>query len=669
MSRPTQLAQNFGKYASFFSTDELKQSYLTMLKPRRLELRMLKWLRLGKISKWFAGIGQEAISAGIGLELNSDDHIMTMHRNLGIFLHRGIPVWRLFAQWQGKKEGFTQGRDRSYHFGSAEHRISGMISHLGPQLGVACGVALAYKLRREQKVAVVFCGDGTSSQGDVHEAMNLAAVWELPVLFVIENNTYALSTHSDQQFVGESLAHRAASYGMEGHCVDGNNILEVRYTVRNLLEDLRAVYKPAVLECMTFRRRGHEETSGTSYVPDALMDHWEQRDPLHNYEEWLEEHSIMSDQELARYQSETDKMISEELKKGEECTGPEINSRKELDEMYAPFALPISSENDAAKREMRLIDAVHQALDMALEKHKDLVFMGQDIADFGGVFKATEGMLEKFGAARIRNTPLCESAVISAALGLSVKGIPSMVELQFADFVSTGFTAIVNNLAKVHYRWGQNANVVLRMPTGAGVGAGPFHSQSNEAWFTHTPGLKVLYPSTPEDAKGLLLRAFEDPNPVMFFEHKALYRSIKSEVNEDYYTLPMGKARTHHKGASLAVITYGMGVHWMKTLMQKEKFKDIELLDLRSLVPWDKEAVGAAVKKTGKVLLLQEDIQTGGFMSDISAWISEHCFEHLDAPIMHVSSLDTAVPFNGELEKSFLAQSRLEEKLRFLLDY
>ena len=295
--------------------------------------------------------------------------------------------------------------------------------------------------------------------------------------------------------------------------------------------------------------------------------------------------------------------------------------------------------------------------------------MGQDIAEYGGAFKVTEGFVQLFGKDRVRNTPLCESAIVGAALGLSIKGYKSMMEMQFADFVTVGFNQIINNLAKIHYRWGQSADVVIRMPAGGGVGAGPFHSQSNEAWFVHTPGLKVVYPATPEDAKGLLIAAIEDPNPVLFFEHKALYRSISGRVPDGYYNIEIGKARHVQQGSDISIITYGMGVHWATAYAAQHPDVSFDILDLRTLLPLDYEAIRASVMRTGKVLLLHEDTLTGGIGGELAAWIAEHCFEHLDAPIMRCAGLDTPIPFSLELEHNFMAVGRLDGVVGKLMGY
>jgi len=655
-----------------YSNETLLHLYQHLLRPRMIEEKMLILLRQGKVSKWFSGIGQEAISVGSTLALEEDEYILPLHRNLGVFTGRNIPLDRLFAQWQGKTTGYSKGRDRSFHFGTNEHHIVGMISHLGPQLAVADGIALADVLEQRPKVTVTYSGDGGASEGDFHEALNVAAVWQLPVIFIIENNGYGLSTPSREQFRFNYFIDKGPAYGMEAVQVDGNNVLEVYDTVCRLAEDLRRNPRPVLLEALTFRMRGHEEASGTKYVPQELFEEWAQKDPVENYERWLMEQGILS--ETARHQVR--EKIKQEIEVGLQAADaipmPTASLEEEVGDMYRAFepdrTLQLSTNNEHPTTDKRYVDAISDGLRQSMERYPELVLMGQDIADYGGVFKITEGFVAQFGKGRVRNTPLCESAIVGAGLGLSIKGKKAMVEMQFADFVTCGFNQIVNNLAKSHYRWGQNADVVVRMPTGAGTAAGPFHSQSNEAWFTHTPGLKVVYPSNPVDAKGLLCAAIEDPNPVMYFEHKLLYRSISAPVPDVYYTTPIGKAALVREGETLSIITYGAGVHWALTLAEEINL-DADILDLRTLLPWDEEAVRRTVEKNGRVLLLHEDTLTGGLGGEIGAWIAEHCFQHLDAPLVRVASLDTAIPFSPPLEKQFLPQQRLREAVEKLLSY
>lgn len=647
----------------------LKQLYEGLLRPRMIEEKMLILLRQNRISKWFSGIGQEAISVGLTHALQPDEYILPMHRNLGVFTSRNMPFDRLFAQWQGTMMGYTKGRDRSFHFGNNEHHIVGMISHLGPQNGVADGIALAYKLKDEKKVTAVFNGDGGTSEGDFHEAVNVAAVWDLPVLFIIENNGYGLSTPSNEQFRCESFADKGIGYGIEAVSIDGNNILEVYDTIRLLTENIRANPRPVLVECRTFRMRGHEEASGTKYVPKELMEQWAKKDPLENYEQYLLKENVIDEAYLEAVRKQIKQEIEAGLDVAFQETHPVADTAVEFNDVYAPFTQQVVTPGEDKKTEKRFIDAISDGLRQSMERFDNLVLMGQDIAEYGGVFKITEGFVEKFGKARVRNTPICESAIVGAGLGLSVKGMKAMVEMQFADFVTEGFNQIVNNLAKAHWRWGQQADVVVRMPTGAGTAAGPFHSQSNEAWFFHTPGLKIVYPSNPHDAKGLLCAALEDPNPYLYFEHKLLYRSIKDVIPDDYYTVEIGKANLVTEGNDLSIITYGMGVHWAAEVLSTMPDIKADLLDLRTLLPWDKEAVATTVKKTNRVLILHEDTLTGGIGAEISAWINEHCFSDLDAPVLREASLDTPIPFAPTLELNFLPKERLKARIEQLLKF
>lgn len=650
------------------NSNQLLEFYKKLLWPRLVEEKMLILLRQGRIGKWFSGIGQEAIAIGSTLAMNSDEYILPMHRNLGVFTAREIPLSRLMAQWQGKASGFTKGRDRSFHFGTQEFKIIGMISHLGPQLALADGIALADVLSNRKKATLVFTGEGATSEGDFHEALNIAAVWSLPVIFLIENNGYGLSTPVSEQYNCKYLVDKAIGYGMEGRRIDGNNLLEVYHTVSELAAGMRENPRPVLLECMTFRMRGHEEASGTKYVPQHLFDTWKAKDPIRNFENYLLDENVLRPEWIPEMKKEFFTQIESEIERV--FNEPDIipNVQTELKDMYKPYSFPAFQPSNISTTK-RYIDAISDGLRQAMRKHDNLVIMGQDIAEYGGAFKITQGFVEEFGRGRVRNTPICESGVVGAAMGLAINGYKAVMEMQFADFVSVGFNQIINNLAKTHYRWEQGVDVVIRMPAGAGTGAGPFHSQSNEAWFTKTPGLKVVYPAFPADAKGLLMAAIDDPNPVMYFEHKYLYRSTSGEVPEGDYYIEIGKAKVIQEGKSASIITYGLGVHWAIEYAAKHPDLSVEIIDLRSLQPWDKEAVEKSAKKTGRVLILQEDTLTSGFGGEIAAHLAEHCFKYLDAPIMRCASLDTAIPMNKALEDQFLAKARLEETMEKLLTY
>ncbi len=650
---------------------ELLGLYKALRLPRMIEERMLKLLRQGKITKWFSGIGQEAISVGATYALNPDDVILPMHRNLGVFTTRGIPLKKLFRQLMGKEGGFTKGRDRSFHFGAPAYHIIGMISHLGAMLPVADGFGVAFQLKKEQRVALTFTGDGATSEGDFHEALNLAAVWKLPVIFLIENNGYGLSTPVNEQYACEKLADRAIGYGMEGIQIDGNDVLKVHETIRYAAEKARRGGGPTLIEAMTFRMRGHEEASGTKYVPKELFEEWGRKDPILRFEQVLQEEEILTEALQREIEEKLSEQIELALEDALNAPLPTGTVEQELADVFAPTVSPsVSPKGKTATR--RYVDAIHDALEQKMAADERVLIMGQDIAEYGGVFKVTEGLLEKFGKARVRNTPIIESGAVGAAMGLALEGFKPIVELQFADFISCGFNQVVNNLAKTYYRWGSPLNVTLRLPSGGGVSGGPFHSQNPEAWFFHVPGLKIVAPATPYDAKGLLLAAIDDPNPVLYFEHKALYRSIRGEVPEEPYTIELGKAEVKRPGREMSIITYGLAVHWALEVAETfaKEGVDIEVVDLRSLIPWDKPTVLASVAKTNRVLILHEANLTGGIGAEIAAVIAEEAFEHLDAPVMRLASLDTPVPFSPYLEQHvYFPKDRLPEKIKELVGY
>ncbi|MBR99759.1 MAG: dehydrogenase [Flavobacteriaceae bacterium] len=650
------------------SKKKLIDLYESMLIPRLVEEKMIVLLKQGKISKWFSGIGQEAISVGVTKAIRDDEYVLPMHRNLGVFTSRGIPLYNLFCQWQGKIDGFTKGRDRSFHFGAKENHIIGMISHLGPQMGMACGISLGHLLKKEKKLCVVMTGDGGTSEGDFHEALNVASVWKLPVIFCIENNGYGISTPAKEQYAIENLVERGIGYGIESFMIEGNNVLEVYKNVSNIAKDIRSDPRPIIIEFKTFRMRGHEESSGQEYVSQQELDTWSKKDPVIQFENYLLEEKLIKNDKCKEFSSKYSKLIDNEWVKSELKEEIIFNESNELSDVFKTLDLQINKDSNKSSN-IRFVDAISQAIHLCMEEDRDLIIMGQDIAEYGGVFKITKGMSSTFGKERVRNTPLCESVVLSASMGLSILDIPSIVEMQFSDFVSSGFTAIVNLISKSYYRWGQNASIVIRMPCGGGVGAGPFHSQTNESWFTTVPGLKVVYPSFPKEAKGLLINSIKDPNPVLFFEHKKLYRTITEDVPSDSYVTPFGKAIIRAEGNDMCIITYGLGVHWALEEVKKFPGAAIAVLDINTLVPLDYDSIFDLVKKTGKVLLLQEDSRFGGFMGEIAAEISEKCFEYLDAPIFRLASLNTPIPFTANLEEGYFPKRKLNNKIKTLLEY
>ncbi|MTI88780.1 MAG: dehydrogenase [Balneolaceae bacterium] len=647
--------------------------YKSLLLPRRIEERMLKLLRQNKISKWFSGIGQEAISVGLTLSTKPEDYILPMHRNLGVFTSRNVPLYYLFCQLFGKIDGLTDGRDRSFHFGSMRYNIIGMISHLAAMMPVADGIALAKKLKGEDAVAFSFCGDGATSEGDFHEALNLAAVWKLPVVFMIENNGYGLSTPTSEQYACEHLSDRAKGYGMHGFHIDGNNVLEVMETVEKARK-LALKGEPVLIEAHTFRMRGHEEASGTHYVPDVLFEDWADKDPILRFEKFmLDKGFVENKKDFEAMIEETDASFQEDLQRALKADVPTFDKDTELGRVYTDETpdTPSASINGSSS-EKRFVDAIQMSLRQAFREDDSFIIMGQDIAEYGGVFKITEDFLGEFGKERIRNTPIIESGAIGAAMGLALEEFKPVVEMQFADFISCGFNQIVNNLAKTHYRWSPSLNVTIRAPHGGGVAAGPYHSQSVEGWFMQIPGLKVVVPGTVEDAQNLLYSSLYDPNPVLFFEHKKLYRSLKEATPDKAVYEPLGKAAIRREGTDATIITYGMGVQWAKAAadtFEKEENISLEILDLRCLLPLDKKAIHATVQKTGKVLLLQEPSITLGPLSEISAIISEECFEWLDAPLMRCAALDTPIPHAKTLEDGYMAEHKLEDKIRKLVHY
>jgi len=656
----------------FSNREKVASLYANLILPRKIEEKMLKLLRQNKISKWFSGIGQEAIAVGAASALSPDDYIMTMHRNLGVFTTRQVPLYPLFCQLLGKKDGFSQGRERSFHFGIPEYRIIGMISHLAAMLPVGDGLALASKLSKRNYVTLAFCGEGSTSEGDFHEALNLAAVWNLPVIFLIENNGYALSTPVSEQYACKSIVDKAIGYGMKGIQIDGNNLNEVYDAVLESKIYALEQQKPVLIEAMTFRMRGHEEASGTAYVPPSLFKEWEKKDPIKQYRDFLLNNNLATEDELHSLEAQADERFMPELERALASDFPDFDEETERSQVFIPFEIPKSKKSKFEEIEGRYIDGISRALEFAFDEDETCLIIGQDIAEYGGAFKVTNGFLDKYGRDRVRNTPIIESGAVGASIGLALEGYKPVLEMQFADFITCGFNQLVNNLAKSRYRWNAEMNVTIRSPHGAGVGAGPYHSQSPEGWFMQHSGLKIVVPATVEDALNLTYSAILDPNPVLIFEHKKLYRSLKGPMTTQPVAEKLGKAKVRRSGVDATIVTFGMGVHWALEKASELSEKDgieLEVIDLRTLVPLDIETVKSSIRKTNRVLLLEEAMEVLGPMSEVSALISEFCFEWLDAPVIRCSSINTPVPTNRKLEDGYLASSRLEKKLHQLLSY
>jgi 2-oxoisovalerate dehydrogenase E1 component len=651
---------------------DLRALARALLEPRVIEEKMLTLIRRGRIAKWFSGYGQESIAMGTTWALGDRDYILPMHRNLGVWTTRGVDRERLFCQLMGKEGGFTNGRDRTFHFGLPEKNIVGMISHMAAMLPVACGLGQAIRYRDEDRVACAFCGDGGSREGDFHEALNLASVWDLPVVFLIENNGYGLSTPTDEAVAPDDIADAAAGYDMPGVVVDGNDVFSVIDAVRKARAHA-LTEGPVLLEMKTFRVRGHEEASGTAYVPDKLIAEWKQKDPIDRFVEAVQEEGALDPEEIEAMRTELKTNIDDLAEWALDQPEPSSTPETERDAVFAPAPNVAPPDDDADTEETRFIDAIQDGLWEAMQADEDIIVMGQDVAEYGGAFKVTDGFVEEFGKERVRNTPIIEDGAIGAGMGLAIEDLPAVVEMQYADFVSCGFNQTVNNLATTHYRWGQPLNVTLRMPFGGGIGAGPFHSQSMEAWFAHTPGLKVVVPATPRDAKGLLHTALNDPNPVLFFEHKKLYRSIRGQVPTESYSLPFGQARIAREGTDATIVAYGLGVHWALEEAEHQaevNGADLEVVDLRTLIPWDRETVRESLEKTNRLLVLHQATRTAGFGAELAAELGEIGFKLLDAPITRVAAEDLPVPNAKPLEDEiFSAQARLRPKVEELLAF
>jgi 2-oxoisovalerate dehydrogenase E1 component len=661
--------------------------YAFMKLTRDFDSRFEALLLTGRVSKWYSEVGNEATTIPAGLVLGAGDALCTLHRDLGAILAvyldpaRAFPgfgfgdpdgrrpepevlLHRLACQLLGKGEGFSQGVERSFHYGylAPEHGILhvGMISHLGAMIPVAAGCAFAFRQSGSDRVAINFIGEGGTSTGDFHEGLNMAAVWKLPLVLVIENNRYAFSTPARLQYAAERLSDRGAGYGIAAETVDGNDPDAMAEAFRRAVDRARAGEGPTLLEAMLGRMRGHSEGDDSlKVVPADELAGYRAGDPVPTYARRLEEEGVMD----AALRERLEKRIAEMV---ETAISRAIDAPPPPDEVaLRPVFAPVPPQREVREApavlrerpagETTYVDAINQALREEMERDESVILMGQDIGAFEGAFRTTRGLHARWPE-RVLDTPIAESGTIGIAIGAALLGYRPVVEMQFGDFISCGFNQLVNVAAKLYYRWQVPCPIVVRLPSGGGVGAGPFHSQNDEGWFAQTAGIKVVCPATAEDAMGLLKAAIRDPNPVMVFEHKFLYRRIKSPLPQGDGVARIGEARVMRPGKHLTLVGYGAST-WTCLEAAEELAKsgvEAEVVDLRTLVPYDEETVLASVKRTGRALVVHEAPLTLGFGAEVAARLADAAFPWLDAPIRRVAYPDRPVPYAKSLEKVLL---------------
>lgn len=660
--------------------------YAYMRFARDLDTRFAMLLRTGRLSKWYSQIGSEATTVAAGLSLQPGDVLCSLHRDMGAILSvyldpaRTFPgfgfgapdpakpeprelLFRLCCQLLGRAEGFSNGFERSFHYGyldpAAGIRHVGMISHLGAMIPVAAGVAFALKQSGSDRVAINFIGDGGTSTGDFHEGLNMAAVWKLPLILIIENNRFAFSTPVAAQYAAERLSDRGVGYGIAAETLDGNDPEAVATAMQIAVARARSGAGPTLIEAMLGRMRGHSEGDDSlKVVPEDELSVYMSEDPVPAYARRLTTDGVLAEEIGDRLAARISELVEEAVERAAESPVPEPESALRpalapVTETLAPPRLE-SSDPEAAEAPVETyVEGIHQALREEMERDDTVVLMGQDIAAFEGAFRITRGLWQRWPD-RVLDTPIAESGTLGIAAGAALLGYRPVVEMQFGDFISCGFNQLVNVIAKLYYRWQVPCPLVVRLPAGGGVGAGPFHSQNPEAWFAHVAGLKVVCPATAEDAKGLLKAAIRDPNPVVYCEHKFLYRRIKAVLPGDVAEL--GRAAVRRRGEDLTLVSYGASL-WTSIDAAAELARDgieAEVVDLRTLVPFDEETVLASARKTGRVVVVHEAQGTGGFGGEVAARIAEHAFAWLDAPVQRVTYPDRAVPFAKPLEQALL---------------
>ena len=691
--------------------------YAYMKLTREFDARFESLLLTGRVAKWYSEVGNEATTVPAGLALGRGDVLCTLHRDLGAIVAYYLDPARTFpalfagpdpahrapdprpdpetllrtlaCQLLGKHEGFSNGVERSFHYGFLAEEMGirhvGMISHLGSMIPVAAGCAFALKQRGTDGVAINFIGDGGTSTGDFHEGLNMAAVWDLPLVLIVENNRYAFSTPVSQQFRAERLSDRGVGYGIAAETVDGNDPDAMATTVARAVARARAGRGPTLIEALLGRLRGHSEGDDSlKVVPASELARYRAEDPVPAYAHRLEASGAVERSDLARVEERVGELVEAAIAAGLEAETPRpttaLRSALAPAEDAAvtpqvdvePPPLPFERRRPQLQVEpSTYVAAIHRALTEEMERDPAVVLMGQDIGVFEGAFRATRGLHERWPE-RVLDTPIAESGAIGVAIGAALFGYRPIVEMQFADFVSCGFNQLVNVAAKLYYRWQVACPIVVRLPSGGGVGAGPFHSQNPEAWFAHVAGLKVVCPSTAVDARGLLKAAIRDPNPVIFLEHKYLYRRIKEPLPEGDGTTSIGVARTARRGSDLSLIAYGASTPICLEAAAElaAEGASVEVVDLRTLVPLDERAVLESARKTGRVLVVHEAQGTGGFGGEVAARVADRAFSFLDAPVRRLAYPDRPVPYAKVLEAELLPSAeRVIVAARELLSY
>ena len=646
----------------------LERMFSTMYRIRRFEEHTAELFQAGIVKGTaHSYIGEEAIATGACLNLNPDDYIGSNHRGHGHCIAKGADLKRMMAELMGRETGYCRGLGGSMHIADLELGILGANGIVAATMPLGTGAALAVKMRGGKQVVVSFFGDGGANQGIFHESLNLAAVWELPIVFLCENNHYALNTYYRQTTSVERIAERAKAYGIPGHTIDGNDVIAVYQTMGEAVERARAGKGPTLIEALTWRWGQHSMRANLR-EPRSMkeMEYWMDRDPLKHIEALLEQNGKGAKQRMKKVRAAVDQELDAAIEFGKES--PEPDASVLLASVYAPHAAH-EEPAEAGERELTFTDALNEAMHQEMERDSEVFVMGEDVAETGGIFQITKGLVEKFGRARVRDTPISEATFCGTGVGAAICGMRPIIEVQIFDFVTLMMDMIVNQAAKFRYMLGgvPTVPIVIRGPQGGGIRLAAQHSQSLEAWFTHIPGLVVIAPSTPFDAKGLLTAAIRDDNPVIFLEHKLLYLGQTGPVPEAPYAIPIGKADIKRSGSDVTVVaTQIMVSRALAAAAQLEREGiSVEVIDPRTLRPLDEETILESVSRTHRLLIAHEACTNGGFGAEVSAMVNEKAFDDLDAPIRRVGALDVPMPFNDALERTVIpSQEKIADAIR-----